>query len=134
MDRIHKCIAIVVQDNKFLMVRKHGKDIWTSLGGKVEPGETEEECLLREIKEELDCDARLLRKLGDFEEKAVFDDAVVRLSAYHTELLGSVKLIDPELQEYRFIGKEYEKDGVKLPPLIERQIIPRLVSEGLLRW
>jgi len=134
MDRIHKCIAIVVQDNKFLMVRKHGKDIWTSLGGKVEPGETEEACLLREIKEELDCDARLLRKLGDFEEKAVFDDAIVCLSAYHTELLGSVRLIDPELQEYRFIGKEYEKDGVKLPPLIERQIIPRLVSEGLLRW
>jgi len=51
MQEIHKIIAIVIEDNKFLMVRKVGKDIWTSLGGKPEQGETEEQTLLREIQE-----------------------------------------------------------------------------------
>jgi 8-oxo-dGTP pyrophosphatase MutT (NUDIX family) len=63
---------VVIEDNKFLMVRKVGKNIWTSLGGKPEDDEIEEETLIREIKEEFDCDAKIIRKLGDFEAPAVF--------------------------------------------------------------
>ena len=58
MNVIHKIAAVVIKDNGFLMVRKAGKDIWTSLGGKPEPGETEEIALMREIKEEVSCEAR----------------------------------------------------------------------------
>ena len=62
MTFIHKTIAIVIKDNKLLMVRKHGKDTWTSLGGKLEPNETEERCMLREIKEEFNSDAEIIKK------------------------------------------------------------------------
>jgi len=51
MKMIHKTVAIVIKDGKMLVVRKKGKEMWTGLGGRMEPGETEEECLLREIKE-----------------------------------------------------------------------------------
>ena len=64
---IHKTCAVVVKDNKILLVRKKGKDIWTGLGGRVEKGETEEECLLREIKEEINTNARIIKKIGDFD-------------------------------------------------------------------
>lgn len=134
MNKIHKIIAVVIQDNKYLMVRKVGKDIWTSLGGRIEPGETEEQCLLREVKEEFDCGANIIKKLGDFEDKAVFDDAIVRLSAFLVELNGNINLIDPELEEYKFIGKDYKEIGVKLPPSIENQIIPFCMKQGLLNW
>ena len=134
MKKIHKIIGVVIQDNKFLMVRKVGKDIWTSLGGKIETGETEEQCLLREIKEEFNCSAIIIKKLGDFEDKAVFDDAIVKLSAFLVELKETIKLIDPELEEYRFINKDYKEQGIRLPPSIENQILPLCIKNGLLNW
>lgn len=134
MRKIHKIIAIVIKDNKFLMVRKAGKDIWTSLGGRIEEGETEEECLVREIKEEFNCEAEIVKKLGDFEDKAVFDNAIVRLSAYLVNLNGDIQLIDEELEEYKFIERNYKEQGIRLPPSIENQIIPFCIKEGILNW
>jgi 8-oxo-dGTP diphosphatase len=131
---IHKIVAVVIRDNEFLMVRKAGKDIWTSLGGKPEAGETEEQALIREIKEELDCEADVIRKLGDFTDKAIFDDAMVRLSAYLVDLRGEPRISDPELEEFAFIAKDYKTNGIKLPPSIENQIIPYCKKEGLLDW
>jgi len=43
--------AVVIQDGKLLLVKK--KDVWIFPGGKLESGESELECLNREIKEEL---------------------------------------------------------------------------------
>lgn len=134
MKEINKIAAVVIEDNKFLMVRKAGKDVWTSLGGKPEAGETEEQALIREIKEEFGCDARVIRNLGDFFAKAVFDDATLKLSTYLVELEGKITLSDPELEEYKFIGKNYKQEGIKLPDSIEGQVIPYCIKEGLLNW
>jgi 8-oxo-dGTP diphosphatase len=131
---IHKIVAVVIRDNKFFMVRKKGKDIWTSLGGKPEKGETEEETLLREIDEEIHCKATVIKKLGDFSAKAVFDDAIVILSTYLVNLEGDIRLDDPELEECAFIGKDYVEKGIKFPPSIKDQIIPYCIENRLLDW
>jgi 8-oxo-dGTP diphosphatase len=135
MNTIHKVAAVVIQDNGFLMVRKHGKDIWTSLGGHVEEGETEEAALLREIKEELDCEGVIDRKLGDYRAKAIFDDdAEVLLSTYLVALHGEPKISDAELAEFKFLPKDYEEKGYKLPDSITEHVIPACVDAGLLDW
>lgn len=134
MKEIHKIAAIVIKGNKILMVRKKGKDIWTCLGGKPESNETEDEALLREIQEEVHCDAIILKKLGDFNAPAVFDDAIVKLSTYLVELNGEINLDDPELEECKFISKNYKESGIKLPISVEKYIIPFLINEGLLDW
>jgi 8-oxo-dGTP pyrophosphatase MutT (NUDIX family) len=134
MKTIHKIAAVVIKDNQFFMVRKVGKEVWTSLGGKPEAGETEEQALLREIQEEVHCDATIVKKLGDFEAKAAHDDAIVRLSTYLVDLQGEIKLDDPELEESRFIGKDWQAEGIKLPPSIKDQILPYCIKAGLLDW
>lgn len=134
MKIIHKIAAMVIKDNEFLMVRKVGKDIWTNLGGRPQPGESEEQTLLREIKEELNCNARIIKKLGDFEASAAMDDAVVRLSTYLVELHGTPEVIDPELEEYKYITKEYKEQTIKLPQSIEKHILPFCIKAGLLNW
>ncbi len=131
---IHKIAAVVIQDNKFLMVRKKGKDVWTSLGGHPEVGETEEQSLLREIKEEMGCDAKIEHKIGDFEAPAAHDDATVRLSVYLVTLIGKIVFEDPELEEYRFIDKNYKKENIKLPGSIIQKIIPYCIQNKLLNW
>ena len=59
MKNIHVSAAIIMKDNKiFVTQRGYGefKDWWEFPGGKIEEGETPEECLKREIKEELEAD------------------------------------------------------------------------------
>ncbi|MCI0597853.1 NUDIX domain-containing protein [Candidatus Parcubacteria bacterium] len=133
MNIIHKIAAVVIENDRFLMVRKKGKDIWTSLGGHPEEGETEEQALLREIKEEMGCDAKILKKLGDFEAPAAHDDAVVRLSMYHAALEGPIVFEDPELEEYRFLAKE-DIETVKIPDSIKNGVLPYCIANGLLNW
>lgn len=116
------------------MVRKKGKDIWTNLGCHPEEGETEEQALLREVKEEMGCDAVIQKKLGDFEAPAAHDDAVVKLSTYLVTLDGPITFEDPELEEYRFIDKHYKEQGIKFPDSITEKVLPYCISEKLLDW
>lgn len=135
MKEIHKIVAIVIENNKFLMVRKVGKNIWTNLGGKPEGNETEEEALIREIDEEIHCSATIIKKLGDFKAPAVFDkNTIVKLSSYLVELNGKINLDDPELEECKFIPKNYKKLGIKMPISIEEQILPFLIKNNYLDW
>ena len=59
MKTIHVVAAVIRRGNKiFATQRGYGdyKDGWEFPSGKIEPGETAEEALVREIKEELDAD------------------------------------------------------------------------------
>ena len=134
MEIIHKIAAVVIEDDKFLLVRKKGKDIWTSLGGHPEESETETDALLREIHEEMGCDAEIGEKLGDFEALAAHDEnAIVRLSTYVATLKGKIVFEDPELEEYRFFSKD-EMEQVKIPDSIKNAVLPYCINNGLLNW
>lgn len=59
MKHIEVVAAVIEKDNKVFCCQKGNKGEcaykWEFPGGKIEPGETYEEALIREIKEELDC-------------------------------------------------------------------------------
>lgn len=131
---IHKVAAIVIKNDCIFMVRKKGKDIWTSLGGKPEGNETEQAALLREIKEEVDCDAEIIKKVGDFKGKAAFDNAILKLSVYNVKLNGHPNLIDEELEECGFIPNNYQALGIKLTETFENQVIPELRRLKIINW
>ena len=74
--------AIILKDYKVLIAQRAPDDKlankWEFPGGKIEPGETLQECLKREIREELDVDIEVL----DF-----FADSI------YTYQSGTIKLI-----------------------------------------
>jgi len=56
------------------------------------------------------------------------------LSAYLVELIGNPKISDPELEEFKYIGKDYKDKGIRLPESIEKQIIPYCIKQKLFAW
>jgi 8-oxo-dGTP diphosphatase len=71
--------AVVLRDASYLVTRRlegtHLEGCWEFPGGKCEPHETHSECLVREIREELDCAAavgeRLLTVAHDYADRRV---------------------------------------------------------------
>ena len=70
MKTIRVVAAIIIDDKKiFATQRGYGefKDGWEFPGGKIEAGETPEEALVREIKEELDTEIEVLELIDTVE-------------------------------------------------------------------
>ena len=68
MKTIKVAAAIIIHNNRiFATQRGYGefKDGWEFPGGKIEPGETSREALVREIKEELAIEIEVKDFLGD---------------------------------------------------------------------
>ena len=69
MDKFDVVAAIIIQDDKYFIAQrnrnKHMGLSWEFPGGKVEKGETFEIALKREIKEELNIDVNIDKKLGE---------------------------------------------------------------------
>ena len=76
--------AIILKDNKVLIAQRspHVKlaNKWEFPGGKIELGETPQECLKREIREELDVDIEVL----DFFAESMYEyhSGTIKLMAY----------------------------------------------------
>lgn len=89
--------AILLQSDKILITRRakgrHLAGYWEFPGGKLEYGETEEECLVREIKEELD----ICIKVNAFfmENTHSYSNNSIRLKAYLCNYIsGAIVLKD----------------------------------------
>ena len=70
MKTIRVVAAIIFNQGKvFATQRGYGefKDVWEFPGGKIEPGETPEEAIKREIKEELDTEIEIVKFLDTVE-------------------------------------------------------------------
>ena len=68
MKRIEVVAAIIHDDEGRIFATQRGygdyKDGWEFPGGKIEKGETAEQCVVRELNEELHVRAEILKKLG----------------------------------------------------------------------
>ena len=98
--------AIICKEGKFLICqRPKGKNcelLWEFPGGKIERGETGEQCIVREIQEELGVTLRVLRKLTDVAYE--YPDRTVHLHFYVTEI-ESGGLVRKEHNAFAWITK-----------------------------
>lgn len=115
-EHIDVAAAVILFDDKVFAARRkpgiHLAGYWEFPGGKVENGETPEQCLFRELQEEL-C---VRTKVGKYIGESLYDygTKVVRLIAYHVEHIeGDFQLIDHD--ELCWLGVE-ELESVEWAP------------------
>ena len=83
------------------------KGYWALPGGRMDPGESVEQTIVREVKEETGLDVTIVRKIGEYVEKGVKDD--VEYEYYPTCFVvkpvgGEVKKQESEIQEIKLFS------------------------------
>jgi len=67
---------VVFPDDRILFIKRRTpvfKGYWALPGGKMEKGETPEEALVREIKEETGLRVKIVQKIGEYDERGIQD-------------------------------------------------------------
>ena len=104
---IDKIAWIHLRDGRILSTRSRGKEVYYLPGGKREPGETDRDTLVREIREELDVaiTPESVAAAGTFEAQADGHAAgtLVRMTCYTAEYRGTLKA-SSEIEEVAWLG------------------------------
>ena len=120
-DRV--AVLIIDQDKILLFYRfKEGRTYYALPGGHVEAGEGLEETALREVKEELNLDITLNRKLWEFENQG-------RMEHYYlaNHFSGEIKLGFPELGKLS-PQNVYRPEWVPLNQLADYPLLPETIK------
>lgn len=89
---INKVVFIYIKERKVLFVRSRGKDSFYTVGGKQEIGETDQQSLIREVKEELNIDliSDTIEYMTTFEDLADGkENTTVRLKCFKASFNGT---------------------------------------------
>jgi 8-oxo-dGTP diphosphatase len=90
-DMVRVTAAIIIDHGKVLIAKRKRTGrlggMWEFPGGKIEPGESPEQCLKRELKEEFEIEAAVGEYLGT--SVYAYDFGTIELLAFQTQVTGS---------------------------------------------
>ena len=105
MKTVRVVAGIIIEDGKvFATQRGYGefKDGWEFPGGKIEPNESIEDAVIREIQEELDCTIKALQVFNDYTHE--YEHIFVNLITVLCELVQGTPNAN-EHAELRWVSK-----------------------------
>jgi 8-oxo-dGTP pyrophosphatase MutT (NUDIX family) len=112
IEEIDKLAWLHIKDKQVLSARSKGKDTYYIPGGKREPGESDAEALIREIKEELSIDIipETIEYVDAFEAQAdgKTEGTIVKMTCYQAEFRGEITA-SAEIEEVIWIS--YQDKG-----------------------
>ena len=122
--------ALIWEEDRFLACQRPAHKarglLWEFVGGKVEPGETHQQALIRECREELDVEIRVGELFMELIHE--YPDLTVRLSLYHAAITdGTPKML--EHNDIRWI-RVCEIDDLEFCPA-DKDILNKLKEQYL---
>ena len=108
--------------HQLLVVRKQHTACFMQVGGKLEPNEAPEMTMLREIAEEIGCQAKIMQYVGCFETAAANEPDHLLVSHVFQVELDSSPQIAAEIAELKWI--ELDDQSTPLAPLTREIVLP----------
>eukprot|EP00854_Cymbomonas_tetramitiformis_P006133 gene6133-7356_t len=104
---IDKLALILISNRKTLVARSRGKEVFFTPGGKREPGESDEEALVREVIEELAVEVvtSTIKPYGTFQAQAFGkpEGTMVRITCFTADYKGTLTP-SSEIDELKWIS------------------------------
>ena len=125
---------LVMRENRMLLCRKkHGTTLLILPGGCLEANESAEECLRREIAEELGpVQVNGLRYVGTYRDVAAGSPTkIVQIQLYEGKIIGDPSPAS-EIAELIWFGPDDNRS--QLSPSIVNKILPDLIARKILIW
>ena len=126
---IDKIGAIVIKDNKMMIVREKDIDIFFIPGGVRESNETDEQVLEREMMEEAGVNITNIRFYSKFTAKASKGSGMVTVKSYFCDTVEEPRPAG-EIGEIKWVGRNDYKN-VNLGNIL-KIMIPALIKDGYL--
>jgi 8-oxo-dGTP diphosphatase len=131
---IHKAAGIIIKDRRLLVERSKGKDVFIAPGGKLDPEETSEDALVRELKEEF----QLTVSKDDIELFGVYYAVAagshnagkkLRMDVFTVKNAAEIRP-DSEVEEVRWISSHIP-DDIEVGSVFAHEVLPRLKKLNL---
>jgi 8-oxo-dGTP diphosphatase len=119
-------------NNQILLIKRNTHpfvDYWALPGGRVDPGETVEQTVIREVKEETSLNVEIVRKIGEYIEKGIKDDIDYEYypSCFEVKMVGGeLARQESEIQEIKL----FSLDALPSPLAFEHDLMIRDYLRG----
>jgi len=118
---IDKLAFIDVKERKVLSTLSKGKEVWYIPGGKREEGETDEQALIREVKEELQVaiipESIVLYGIFEAQAHGKPEGTIVRMTCY-TALYSGELQASSEIEEFRYVPYTWKEKSSPVDQVI----------------
>lgn len=128
-----RAAGIMIHNGKVLVHRKVNSDYYALIGGRVEIGESSEDTIKREIKEELGKDIKITEYISTIEN--FFE---IKCSKYHEIMfVYGIEFINEEDKKIDYVmknieGKDYlQYEWIELDRIEEYTLLPKVLKEVL---
>ncbi|TAH36300.1 NUDIX domain-containing protein [Candidatus Saccharibacteria bacterium] len=129
---MHKAAGILIRARKLLVERSKGKEFFIAPGGSIEPGETAEQALLRELREEFQIAVKEedFEVFGTFRAQAAGQEAkIVEMQVFMVKNWVGEPTADNEVEEVAWVTSTTD---LKVGSIFEHEVIPRLKAADLI--
>ena len=132
MENVLKVAVLPIVSKKLFVCRKKGLNFLVNLGGRLEAGETDEQCAIRETEEEARCRVTNLKFFTTVKAPRGDIPGEIEMRCYFGDLVGEPK-INPEdnIYEFVWIGRDWKEKGYVLPPSMTI-VVNMLIRQGYL--
>ncbi|MEK7088984.1 MAG: NUDIX domain-containing protein [Patescibacteria group bacterium] len=129
METRTRIAGIIIQNGKILMLKGKGyKELWTP-GGKIKEGENDEECLKRELKEEIGVNLVNLKFFGKYFSDNFYNRNIALDNIVYIATINGDMRPDNEIENFVWFSKEdFETKKYPMITVTEKEIIPDLIK------
>lgn len=124
--------AIIIRDKKVLLVTGYDQNVYWTPGGGVEEGETDEQALQRELREELGMEVKMGKLYCEFASPSIKSDTDIYNRFYLAEATGEPKAQEEVTRFGWYSRAELEEKENLTFPNFRSYILTRLIADNLL--